>query len=90
MRSDEHHDERDRDQVVRGVIASVDTAARTAMVTVDAWDGGSQRHGPCPYQPHGNPDGQAPPIHPKRDDGCVVLEDEHGSLWIGVWRFSPS
>lgn len=77
---------------VRGVIADVNESARTAMVTVDAWDGGETRHGPCPYIPHPEPHGPLAAdvlTHPRRGTECAVLEDNYGGLWIAAWRYSP-
>lgn len=88
MHADDQLYDRDREPVVNATVVTVDTGARTAMVTVQSWDAGTHRHGPCPYIPHPDPDPLLPPIHPANGTACVVVETETERLWIASWRFS--
>ncbi|MGE4425005.1 MAG: hypothetical protein AB7G37_00970 [Solirubrobacteraceae bacterium] len=79
MSADDEILERVQPKVWGATVASVDTDALTCMVKIPAWDGGRDRHGPCPYVVQGAA------THPKRDQECVVVEDHEGRLWVGSW-----
>jgi hypothetical protein len=73
--------DRSEPTVLSATIATVDPGSLTCMVTVRAWDGGQNRHGPCPYVVQGA-------LHPQRGETCTVVVDERGGLAVAVW--SPS
>lgn len=65
--------------VLGATIATVDPASLTCMVTIPAWDGGQDRHGPARYVVQGAA------THPERGQPCTVVVDEAGRLAIAAW-----
>lgn len=69
----------ERPAAVKGTIASEPaTAAERVYVTVEAFDGGENRHGPCAWTPRGA-------LLPEAGDEALVVFDEQGDPWVVAW-----
>lgn len=74
----------DRAQFARGVVAAPAPADANdeLFVTIDAFDGGVSKWGPCPFMPRAT---TADPDLPAVGDDCLVAFDDTGSPWVVVW-----
>lgn len=72
-------DQRERPAAVRGTIASAPIDSTTKVyVTIESFDGGENRHGPCRWMPRLI-------SGPAVGDEALVVFDEQGDPWVVAW-----